>query len=323
MLTVINLYVVDRIFNEEAEFKVSSLAKMLYLNCLTHHFKEKKPTVISAVAFSIFINDIKEYVRFEKTFQELHKAGLVVIGEKEVSFHNLWGKYIDRSKLDKATPDEYVAGFVFQKASFFKEELLKSGILIETARMRYKVDEGQITELLNLFVMEQDSVEKTYSNYSDCAKHFSNWIPKSIARMKSEMVNKASFFMQDMLSSTTLSETVQMKYRIDRKQTEDLLKMFISEQDAIQKTYGGYSDCSAHFFNWIPRNVNKSQAGVIKSSNNILGVKKLETEPQYACKCDRCGSDGGSSHARIYFEKVNEKTAWFCSPCWNLQSNGN
>lgn len=323
MLTIINLFVIDKIFNEESEFKLSSSAQSLYLNCMIHHFKTKKPTMLGAVAFSIFINDIKNYSKFEKVFQELHKAGLVIISEKEVAFQNLWGKYIDRSKLDKATPDEIVAGFTSHKASFFKEEMLRSSILIETAQMKYKIDEGQITELLSLFVMEQDSFEKTYGNYSDCAKHFSNWIPKSIAKMKSEMVNYASFFLQDMLSSVSLSETVQMKYKIDAKQTENLLKTFVMEQDAVEKTYGGYSDCSAHFFNWIPRNVNKSQAGVIKSSNNILGVQKIEKEPQYACKCDRCGSDGGSSHARIYFEKVNDKTAWFCSSCWNLQSNGN
>lgn len=323
MLTVINLYTIDKIFSEEAEFKVSPLAKVLYINCLIHHFKEKKPTVVGAVAFSIFINDIKDYAKFERLFQELHKAGLVIINETEVAFQNVWGKYIDRSKLDKATPDEFVAGFVFQKASFFKEEMLKSDMVYETVKMKYKIGEGEVTELLNMFVMEQDSMEKTYSNYSDCVKHFYNLLAKSIAKMKSEVVNKASFYMQDMLESVSLSETVQMKYKIDEKQTENLIKMFVAEKDATEKTYGGYSDCSAHFFNWIPRNVNKTQAGVIKSSNNILGVQKVETEPQYACKCDRCGSEGNSSHARIYFEKVNGKTAWFCSPCWNLQSNGN
>jgi hypothetical protein len=279
--------------------------------------------MLGAVAFSIFINEIKNYSKFEKVFQELHKAGLVIISEKEVAFQNVWGKYIDRTKLDKTTPDEFVANFVFKKASVFKEEMLKSDMVYETVRMKYKIEDGDVTELLNMFVMEQDSMEKTYSNYSDCVKHFYNLLPKSIAKMKSEMVNNASYFLQDMLSSVSLSETVQMKYKIDSKQTESLLKTFVMEQDAVEKTYSGYSDCSAHFFNWIPRNVNKTQAGTIKSSNNVLGVKKMETEPQYACKCDRCGSEGGSSHARIYFEKVNDKTVWFCSSCWNLQSNGN
>lgn len=323
MLTVINLFVIDKIFNEESEFKLSSSAQSLYLNCMIHHFKTKKPTMLGAVAFSIFINDIKNYSKFEKVFQELHKAGLVIISEKEVVFQNLWGKYIDRSKLDKATPDEIVAGYEARSPLFYKEEMLKSGTIYETVKMRSKIDDGQITELINLFVMEQISAEKTYANYSDCVKHFHGWIPKNATRMKGEVVNKASFFLNDMMNSVGLFETVQMQNKIDKSRIESLLNIFVTEKDATNKMYGGYSDCCAHFFSWIPKNINKTQAGTIKSSNNVLGIKKIETEPQYACKCDRCGSEGGASHARIYFEKVNDKTAWFCSSCWNLQSNGN
>lgn len=323
MLTVINLYVIDKIFSEESDGKLSPVAKVLYLNCITHHFKNKKPTVVGAVAFSLFRNEIKNYDKFEVAFQELHKAGLVFISEKEVSFQNTWGKHIDRSKLDKTTPEEFVAGFVFLKASSFKEEMLKNVTLFETAQMKHKISEGQVTELINMFLMENDSIEKTYGNYSECARHFLNWMPKSIAGMKGDMVNSASFFMQDMLASIGLKETVQMKYKIDEKKVESLIKTFVSEQDAVQKSYSGYSDCSSHFFNWIPRNLSKSQVGVIKSTNNVLGVSKVETEVAYSSKCDRCGTEGGFSHARIYFEKVKSKTAWFCSSCWNLQSNGN
>lgn len=323
MLTVINLFVIDKIFSEEAEFKVSPIAKTLYINTLIHHFREKKPTMQNAMVFSIFINDIKDYVKFEKLFQELHKAGLVVISEKEVSFQNVWGKYIDRSKLDKSSPDIVVSGYEAKSPSFYKEEMLKSDTIYETVKMRSKIDDGQVTELINLFIMEQVSAEKTYANYSDCVRHFHSWTPKNVARMKSEIVKNASFFLNDMMNSVVLFETVQMQNKIDRSKTEELLNSFIKEKDAVNKTYNGYSDCCAHFFNWIPQNINKSKVGVIKSSNNTLGVQKVETEPQYACKCDRCGSEGNSSHARIYFEKVNGKTAWFCSPCWNLQSNGN
>ena len=99
MLTVINLYTIDKIF-EEAESKITPLAKMLYINCIIHHFRDKKPTVASAVAFDLFMNDIPDYKRYEKLFEELHKGGLVIIGDTRVSFPNLWGKHIDRSMLE-------------------------------------------------------------------------------------------------------------------------------------------------------------------------------------------------------------------------------
>jgi hypothetical protein len=63
MLKVINLYVIDRIFME-CDSKISPKAKMLYINCLTHHFKEKSPLVSNAVAFEMFEEDFGDFSRF-------------------------------------------------------------------------------------------------------------------------------------------------------------------------------------------------------------------------------------------------------------------
>ncbi len=188
MLTVINLYTIDKIFNEDAEFKLSPTAKMLYINCLTHHFKEKKPTVLGAVAFSIFINDIRDYHKFERLFQELHKAGLVIIGTTEIQFQNHWGKHIDRSKLDKVSPEEYVAGFSFELASKYKEEILGHTSLFELTQMKHKVSKKQIEDLLDLFVKEQDTFGKKYNGFSDCVKHFTYWIPNNLSKTQNENV---------------------------------------------------------------------------------------------------------------------------------------
>jgi len=192
MLTVINLYTIDKILNEEAEVKLSPLAKMLYIGCLTHHFKNKKPTVASAVAFDMFMNDIPDYTKYEKLFQELHKAGLVVIGNTEVRFNNCWGKHIDRSKLDKVSPEEYVAGFTFLPASKYKEEMLKSQSLVELTLMKNKITRKQFEALLELFVKEQDTFEKKYTGYTDCARHFSSWIPYNVSKTQGEVVKSSS-----------------------------------------------------------------------------------------------------------------------------------
>jgi hypothetical protein len=188
MLTVINLYTIDKIFNEESTIKLKPLTKMLYINCLMHHFKDKKPTVSSAVAFEIFINEIKEYDKFEKLFQELHKAGLITIGLKSIVFNNVWGKHIDRSKLDKVNPTEYVAGFSFKPALDFKKELLENESLVDLCGMRYKINKGQVMSLIELFIKEQGTFEKTYSNFSDCIRHFTMWAGKNLDRAPKEIV---------------------------------------------------------------------------------------------------------------------------------------
>ena len=188
MLTVINLYTIDMIFADCGDVKLKPLTKMLYINCLMHHFRDKKPTVANAVAFSIFISDIPNYDTYEKMFQELHKAGLVIIGISDVRFENVWGKHIDRTKLDKVSPQEYVAGFSFAKASGFKEDMLKSDSLIELLQMKYKISRKQIETLISLFIKEQDAFEKQYSSYADCTKHFTYWIPNNISKAQSETV---------------------------------------------------------------------------------------------------------------------------------------
>ena len=191
MLKVINLYTIDKIF-EEAEIKLTPLAKMLYISCLMHYFRDKKPTVASAVAFDLFMNDIPDYKRYEKLFEELHKAGLVIIGDTRVSFVNNWGRHIDRSMLEKVKAEEYVAGFQFQLASCFKDEMLKSGSLTDVIKMKNSISQKQYEELLELFIKEQDAYDKKYTGYTDCVKHFSYWIPFNIKKSQAEVIKSGS-----------------------------------------------------------------------------------------------------------------------------------
>lgn len=192
MLTVINLYVIDKIINEVAECKLSNNAKMLYINCLTYHFKNKKPTVANAVAFEIFKNDIPSYNKYERTFEELHKAGLVIVGMNAVSFNNCWGQHINKSLLDRVSPQEYVAGFQFQTPEQFKEELLNSQMLYELTSMKYKVSKRQLELLIDLFVKEQTTFDKKYNNFADCIKHFTYWIPHNTDKAPKENIKSSA-----------------------------------------------------------------------------------------------------------------------------------
>ena len=188
MLMVINLYVIDKIFSEVSETKLSATAQMVYINCLMHHFREKKANVASIVAFELFEEDFGEYDKFKKALQELHKAKLITIGVKTIAFHNVWGKYIDRSKLDKVSPEKYVAGFNFTPVTEFKDELLLSRHLLELAQMKYKLSKTQSQKLIELFIVEQEAFQKKYVNFSDCIKHCSYWIGMNCDKIPKEIV---------------------------------------------------------------------------------------------------------------------------------------
>lgn len=188
MLGVLNLYVIEKIFNEESEIKLTAMSQMIYINCLMHHFKNKPANVSSAIAFEILEEDFKNFHKYSNNIKELSDAGLITRGIKSIVFNNVWGKHIDKSKLDKVNVQEYVAGFQFQSVTSFKEELLNSRKLIELAQMKYKIANSQINKLIELFVVEQETFEKKYSNFSDCIKHCIYWMATNSEKVSKEVV---------------------------------------------------------------------------------------------------------------------------------------
>lgn len=192
MLTIINLYVVDKIFKEVATKQLSSQAMMIYINCLTYHFRDKKPTVLNSYAFEIFKNDIPNYKRYQSIFEELHKAELVMIREDAVAFTNTWGKYIDHTLLEKVDAYTYVGGYNPQKVDNFEKEMLCNTQLKELCCMKHKIAMAQCNLLLDMFFKEQKSIQKLYNGYTDCSKHFINWVPSNIDKVPKEIVKSKS-----------------------------------------------------------------------------------------------------------------------------------
>ena len=128
----------------------------------------------------MFEEDFGDYAKYKKYLQELHKAELIVIGPKTITFLNVWGKYIDRTQLEKVSPDEYVAGFNFSSIQQFVADLESNELLHETCAIKYRIKTEQVVKMLPLFISEQMAFDKKYSGWSDCAKHFTYWLGKNL-----------------------------------------------------------------------------------------------------------------------------------------------
>ena len=171
MFSLLTFEVVEKIFDERAEQKTSSLAKMLYLNCLMGHFKGKEATDENSMGFEIFIGEIKNYIKWAPQFIELHKAKLITITDQMIVFNNHWGQFIDRSSLQ---PKEVNVVTRVTPLSC-REELLSNVSMFELVCMKNKCTKEKYAELVDLFVKQQTALQEWYPNVQSCSKHFLYW----------------------------------------------------------------------------------------------------------------------------------------------------
>lgn len=188
MLKLINLYVIDKIFNEDSLIKIGSRAKMLYLNCITHHFRNKTATNVNSIAFSIPIMDIKNYNIYRNDFLELESAELINIENDKIKFINHWGKHIDRTLLDKVAIEEYLGSYSKKLASQFTSEINNNTKLLELLQMKHKIDLMKVNKLIDMFIKEKDAINNTYNNFQECCQHLMYWVNTNVDKAQGQRV---------------------------------------------------------------------------------------------------------------------------------------
>jgi hypothetical protein len=176
ILDLITLETISKIF--ENNTKVSSKAKMLYVNCLMGHFKDLEATTENAMEFTLFVLKMKNYFSWQKYFIELHEAKIITIHPttSSIVFTNTWGQLIDRTKLDLA--ENQLLGSMLKNASELKEEMFDNKSLYELCGMKFKMTPAQVSLKIELFCKEQDSANKKYKDYGEASQHFNYWIAK-------------------------------------------------------------------------------------------------------------------------------------------------
>ena len=179
MNELLNLHVIDRIFNERSEIKLDSTTKSLYINCLMAYFKDKEATVKNAMSFDVFKNKMNNYNRWIDSFQKLHQAKLVFINDSYISFLNNWGQFIDRTQLDLSE----VKNIDPISLNDYHKILLNNQSLIQVCSMKNKISSNQTIKLLEVFIKEQEALNTKYLNETEISKHFLYWINSNKDKM--------------------------------------------------------------------------------------------------------------------------------------------
>lgn len=185
MLKHFNLFVIDKIFTVEAATRISAASKSLYVNCLIHHFKDKKPIATETVSFKIYIAEIPKYETFKLFFEELQLAKLVVISELEITFLSVWRNYLDKS-ITKMDANVYVGAVSKPSIKEFVDVLKTAHELHELIQSKYSINNKKCLALLDIFLKEQIALNKTYNDKDDCFKHFLYWTQYNLNRLSDE-----------------------------------------------------------------------------------------------------------------------------------------
>lgn len=172
MLKVFTLHTFKMIF-EGLDNELSSYAKMLYINCLIHHFENLELSEKNSHAFKIYKTEM-DFNKSIKGFIELEKSGLISIEDSHIVFNNFWGQYIDRSALINPFKED-----AFNSVARFKKEILESELTREYILMKYRIPYENYASLVNKFVDQQVALNKTYSDLHEVTKHFYYWVGKN------------------------------------------------------------------------------------------------------------------------------------------------
>ena len=178
MLKLFSLHTLNSIFNQDSLISLSAKAKIAYIQCLTYHFEDLEPKIVNLQSFELHKRVVNQ--KSIVYFQELEKAGLVIINESTITFINHWHKYIDKSQLEKVKAHEYLGLMDYKKANDYKDELLKSDSFSELLQMEFKIDKDKVVYLLNRFFNEQNAIEQSYANYQSASRHCLSWIRKEM-----------------------------------------------------------------------------------------------------------------------------------------------
>ena len=181
---VISIKVMNSIFKESG-YKLSHSAMQLYQNILQYYFSDKEETINNLNEFELKYKEIPNYKKFENQFKELQQANLIELNKSSILFKNTWQIHLNLGRMVTITNNN-------QPASNYMVIMSESQQLIEAVAMKLKIKREEVAQLLKMFFTEQDGIGKTYSNESECRKHFIYWSQSNQSKIvKNQVISKS------------------------------------------------------------------------------------------------------------------------------------
>ena len=156
---------------------LSSKDKMLYINCLFGHFKDKPAIVENLDSFILNISDMKNYAIWKNNFEHLHNAELIEVTSHKITFFNVWSNFVS---LGVNTIDEDIYKDEMEK------KLLENRSMIDVVGMKNRLTLDQIKHLIKIFVVEQKATDAKHKDEGECAKHFIYWVKTNLDNVESQ-----------------------------------------------------------------------------------------------------------------------------------------
>jgi hypothetical protein len=194
MLGAITLEVIDKIFSKHTMTKLGASTQMLYINCLTKHFRNLELKEENAKQFPIFTSEFPNYEVWKQKLIELHESGLVAIMGDTIFFINHWEQYIELSVYEKS---ESLLGFNVKTVNHFESELKNSESLLTLCAKKHQITVLQTQQLADLFIYEQTALGTKYLDDGAVKKHFINWLPKNIEELRKKRVTSQTKLLGD------------------------------------------------------------------------------------------------------------------------------
>ncbi len=187
MLSIISLKVIESIFTcAEKTSKISSMAKMLYVNSLMYAFKDKKAEKENSLSFYIDKSEIKKYKSFEKYFNELEEVGLIEILDESIFFINRWNVHIDLSLYNSLRKETAL----IKKASQYKEKMISDKELSSFCFLKHGIISIDYVRFVELFCKERDLEEQLFISYPKLKTSFIRYLSYSKSAFNADRKTK-------------------------------------------------------------------------------------------------------------------------------------
>lgn len=185
MLRYLDLRFIDySLNNTDGKALVGEKAQLLYVRMIIKHFRGMPVLPKSLSAFIITEKELP-WSKWQKELTELTGIGLMeIVITNEVRTYkvvNKWMSFVNMAIFfGKYKTMEVYAGYLSENIELKK--------LVCT---REDISEKQVSELISLFIDEQNVVKRIYKDEDDAVNHFSNWVKTNKGYLKDSAVRIA------------------------------------------------------------------------------------------------------------------------------------